>query len=103
MNGRPGKLRLYAWLLTAKAVLLCSGARYGEPQGWSWRLIVDNSAVDLFLVSAGTRSCTGEWPKVGQPTFDHEPFYSQTDRISSEIPETQSLVPQGIGLTIQIN
>jgi hypothetical protein len=44
---------------------------------------------------------TGKWPFVGQPTFDHEPFYSQTDRISSEIPETQPPVPQGAGLTIQ--
>jgi hypothetical protein len=41
--------------------------------------------------------CFGSGSRSGR-----EPFYSQTDRISSEIPETQ---PSGFvpGMTIQIN
>jgi hypothetical protein len=42
-------------------------------------------------------------PLAAEQRPDREPFYSQTDRISSEIPENQPLVPQGAGLTIQIN
>jgi len=58
-------------------------------------LIFDNSAVDLFWFRPARDRDRQVAEESGNRQIDHEPFYSQTDRISSEIPEHST----SIGLT----